>query len=86
MSVEIHNYEENEIEDHLSEGSILVQLLNDTNTDLYALCLFDSGSTNSLINQRSLPPFIQAKIGKMQSFTTIQGTYKKNPRDFITAI
>ena len=65
MSVEIYNYEEKEVDDYLPEGSILVQLLNNTNADLHALCLFDPGSTNSLINQRSLPPFIQAKIGKM---------------------
>ena len=75
MSVEIYNYEEQDIDDHLPEGSILIQILNDTEADLHALCLFDSGSTNSLINQRSLPPFILAKIGKMQSFTTTQGTY-----------
>lgn len=67
MSVEIYNNEDNDIIDYLPEGSILIQILNDTDADLYALCLFDSGSTNPLINQRLLPPFIQAKTGSIET-------------------
>ena len=38
--------------------------LNDRQADLYTLCLFDSGSTNTLINQRLVPPDIPAKSGR----------------------
>ena len=52
--------------------------LNDRQADLYTFCLFDSGSTNTLINQRSVPPDIPAKSGASQSFTTIQGIYESS--------
>ena len=42
---------------------------------MFALCLFDSGSTSTLINERSLPMGITPKIGQSQTFTTTQGTY-----------
>ena len=85
MSVEIYKYEEKGVGNGLPEGSILVQLLNNANADLHALCLFDSGITNSLTNQQFLPPLIQAKIGKMQSFTTTQG-YMKVPNIMLEKI
>ena len=74
MFVEIYNYENKEIINHLLEGFILIQSLDNIRTDLHVLCLFDSGSTSMLINQRALPPSINAKTGATQSFTTTQGT------------
>ena len=47
-SVKSYNYKNENVVDHLPEGSILIQSINDTTVDLYALCLFDSGSTNTL--------------------------------------
>ena len=49
-SVESFNHEDDNLIDYLSEG-VLLQSLNEKQADLYALCLFDSGSTNTLINQ-----------------------------------
>ena len=49
--VECFNYEDENLIDYLPEGSVLIQTLNGKQADLYALCLFDSGSTNTLINQ-----------------------------------
>ena len=57
---------------------MLIQTLNGKQADLYALCLFDSGSTNTLINQQLIPPDIPAKSGTSQSFTTTQGTYESS--------
>lgn len=74
MSVERYNYENEEIIDHLPEGLILIQSLNDIQADLHALCLFNSGSSSTLINQHALPPLIKSKMGALQSFTTTQGT------------
>ena len=48
------------------EDLILIQDLNDQRADLYALCLFDSGRTNTLINQHSLPPSIAPKNGPLK--------------------
>ena len=79
MFVEIYNYEyKEEIIDHLPGGSILIQSLNNIRADLHALCLFDSDSTSTLINQHALPPAIKAKTGAIQSFTTTQGTYNSS--------
>ena len=78
MFVEIYNYENKEIINHLLEGFILIQSLDNIRTDLHVLCLFDSGSTSMLINQRALPPSINAKTGATQSFTTTQGTYESS--------
>ena len=64
--------------DYLPEGSVLIDFLNEVRADLYALCLFDSGSTNTLINHRAVPPGIPIKLGTPQSFTTTQGTYESS--------
>ena len=76
--VECFNYEDENLIDYLPEGSVLIQTLNDKQADLYALCLFNSGSTNTLINQQSVPPDIPAKPGMSQPFTTTQGTYESS--------
>ncbi len=49
--------------------------MNEKQVDAFALCLFDSGSTVTLLNERVLPPGIKPKVGQEQSFTTTQGTY-----------
>ena len=78
MFVESYYYEKQDIIDHLPEGHILIQSLNNKDVHLHALCLYDSGSTSTLINQRAVPPTIIAKIGTAQSFTTTQGSYKSS--------
>ncbi len=62
-------------EDHLPEGNILIKNINGTQVDTFALCLFDSGSTVTLFNERALPLGVKPKVGQKQSFTTTQGTY-----------
>ena len=42
------------------------------------VCLFDSGSTNTLINHRAVLPNILARADATQSFTTTQGTYESS--------
>ena len=79
MSVECFNYENKNVTiDHLPESSDLIQTLIDVQTDLYALCLFDSGSTNTLINHRVVPLEIPVRAGASQSFMTTQGTYESS--------
>ena len=71
MSVECFSHEkENETIDHLPEGSVLIQTLNDIRADLHALCPFNLGSTNTLINHFVVPPEIPVRVGASQSFTT----------------
>lgn len=71
--MEYLNYDKTNIqEDYLPEGSVLIQTLNNTRADLYALCLFDLDSTNMLINQQSLPPQNPLRSGPAQLFTTTQ--------------
>ena len=57
---------------------MLIEFLNDARADLYALCLFDSGSTNTLINHRAVPPCIPVRSGASQLFTTTRGTYESS--------
>ena len=57
---------------------MLIHTLNNKQADLHASCLFDSGSTNTLINQQSIPHGVPAKNGVSQSFTTTQGTYESS--------
>ena len=73
---ETYNDERQDIkEDHLPEGNVLIKTINETQVDTFALCLFDSGNTVTLLNERALPPGIKPKVGQKQSFTTTQGTY-----------
>ena len=76
--VESFNSDNSNKNDYLPEGSVLIEYLNDKKVALYALCLFDSGSSNTLINQCSLPPFVEANVGTSQAFTTTQGTYNSS--------
>ena len=77
-AVETYINEDKMKKDYLPEGSVLVQSLNDDEVDLFGLGLFDSGSTTTLINKRSVPPNVVPKVGNAQSFTTTQGTYKSS--------
>ena len=49
--------------DFLPEGNILIKTINGKPANTFALCLFDSGSTVTLMNQRALPPGITPKVG-----------------------
>ena len=61
---------------YLPEGNVLLCQINETITHTFALCLFDSGSTTNLLNQRALPVGITPLVlGPPQRFTTTQGTY-----------
>ena len=74
-----HNTEAKENqEDHLPEGNLFIRRLNDTLTSLYGLCLFDSGSTSTLINERAIPPTVAPKQGPTQLVTTTQGNYSSS--------
>ena len=42
---------------------------------LFGLCLFDSGSTSTLINERAVPPNVEPRLSDPQVVTTTQGTY-----------
>ena len=71
-----HNTDDNNShEDHLPEGTISVRSLNGTVVALFGLCLFDSGSTSTLINERTVPPQVKPKQGEKQLVTTTQGNY-----------
>ena len=54
---------------------MVVTTLNSKSVALFGLCLFDSGSTNTLINERAIPPQVKPRIGPTQQVTTTQGTY-----------
>ena len=49
--------------DYLPEGNVLIQQMNKTETETFALGLFDSGSTTPLLNQRALPVGIIPLVG-----------------------
>ena len=61
--------------DYLPEGSLSVRKLNDSPVSLFGLCLVDSGSTSTLINERAVPPNVKPRLGDPQVVTTTQGTY-----------
>ena len=48
------------------------------NRQFFSLCLFDSGSSATLLNERAIPAFIKPKVGEPQRFTTTQGSYTSN--------
>ena len=74
-----HNTEAKENqEDHLPEGNLFIRRLNDTLTSLYGLCLFDSGSTSTLINRHAIPPNVAPKQGATQLVTTTQGNFSSS--------
>ena len=54
---------------------MVVSTLNKKSVALFGLCLFDSGSTNTLINERAIPHHVDPRIGPTQQVTTTQGTY-----------
>jgi len=62
--------------DYLPEGNVLIRRLNDIKVDTFGLCLFDSGSTTTLMNQRALPRIVKPRVGSVQQYTTTQGTYR----------
>ena len=62
-------------DDYLPEGTMSIKELNDKPVALFGLCLFDSGSTSTLINERAIPPTVVPKIGPSQEVTITQGTY-----------
>ncbi len=73
---EIHDTElDDKNEDAFPEGNILIKMMNGRAVNTFALCLLDSGSTVTLLNQRALPSGVIPKVGKAQAFTTTQGTY-----------
>ena len=65
----------NNHQDHLPEGTLSIRTLNGSPVSLFGLCLFDSGSTSTLINERAVPPTVKPKQGDSQLVTTTQGTY-----------
>ena len=50
-------------------------MLNEVLVSLFRLCLFDFGSTSTLINEHAVPPHALPKHGESQVVTTTQGTY-----------
>ena len=74
-----HNREVKETqEDHLLEGNLFIRKLNGSPTSLYGLCLFDSGSTSTLIDERAIPPNVAPKQGPTQLVITTQGNYSSS--------
>ena len=61
--------------DHIPEGTLSLCKLNGHPVSLFGLCLFDSGSTSTLINEHAIPPNVEPKWGDNQLVTTTQGTY-----------
>ena len=72
--------------DFLPEGSVLIQALNAVEVHLFGLGLFDSGSTTTLINKRSVPSCVSPMVGNAQAFTTTQGTYESSEYFMATKI
>ena len=67
--------------DWIPEGSVSIHKMNGIDTNFFGLCLFDSGSTSTLLNRRAIPPKVSLKKGKEQKFHTTQGSYSSS--DFI---
>ena len=57
----------NNTEDHLPEGTYQIANLNDQMANLFGLCLFDSGSLATLLNERAIPGLITPKVGGLGS-------------------
>ena len=57
---------------------MVIKTLSDTNTALFGLCLFDSGSTSTLINVHAVSPHIKPKSSQDQQITTTEGIYSSN--------
>ena len=57
------------------EGYTRLEGMNGITANLHCLGLFDSGSTSTLLNKRSLPEDVQPQTGHPQQFTTTQGNY-----------
>ena len=52
--------------DFLPEGTMLIKILNKQTVALFGLCLFDSGSTGTLINECDIPHFVKPLLGETQ--------------------
>ena len=59
----------------LPEGTMVIKTLNKKSVAPFGLCLFDSGSTSTLINERVISHHVDPKIGPTQQVTMTQGTY-----------
>ena len=57
---------------------MLIQTLNNRTVALFGLCLFDSGSTSTLINERAIPQIVKPLLGETQQVTTTQGIYESS--------
>ena len=57
---------------------MVVKTLNKKSVALFGLCLFDSDSVNTLINERAIPHHMDPQIGPTQQVTTTQGTYNSS--------
>ena len=73
--ISIHNVDVNENKYHLPEGTCHITSLNEESANLLGLCLFDSGSSSTLINDRAILASIKPHLGDPQRFTTTQGSY-----------
>ena len=67
--------DDNNHQDHLPKGTLSIRMLNGSPVSLFGLCLFDSGSTSTLINEHVVPPEVKPRFGDPQLVTTTQGTY-----------
>ena len=66
---------ENDTRDNLPEGDLIIEILKETNVALFGLCLFDSGSTSTLINEPAIPFHGKGKQESIQKITAAQGNY-----------
>ena len=57
---------------------MLIQTLNNRTVALFGICLFDSGSTSTLFNDRAISHFVKPLLGETQQVTTAQGIYKSS--------
>ena len=66
---------ENQSNNHLPEGTLSLYKLNGHPVSLFGLCLFESGSTSTLINECAVPPNVEPRLGDGQLVTTSQDIY-----------
>ena len=70
----MHNVKNQTDDYYLPEGTMSIQLLIEVPVSLFGICLFDSGSTSTLINDLVLILNKQNQKGKLEPNTLPEGS------------
>ena len=65
-----HNAEEESEQDYLLESNMNIQIPSNTPVSFFGLCLFNSGSTSTLISKCTVPPQVKTRLCSNQMVIT----------------